>query len=42
MNDARKLFNTFPTPTRQSHNAIIVGYERQDQGVEALEIFQSL
>ncbi|WJX52496.1 hypothetical protein P8452_38604 [Trifolium repens] len=42
MNDARKLFNTFPKPTRQFHNAIIVGYERQDQGVEALEIFQSL
>ncbi|GAU14059.1 hypothetical protein TSUD_168840 [Trifolium subterraneum] len=42
MSDARKLFNSFPKPTRQSHNAIIVGYARQDQGVEALEIFRSL
>ncbi|KAK2359668.1 pentatricopeptide repeat-containing protein, mitochondrial [Trifolium repens] len=42
MNDARKLFNTLPKPTRQSHNAIIVGYARQDQGVEALEIFRFL
>jgi len=42
MVDARKVFNTFPNPTRQSHNALIVGYARQDQGLEALEIFRSL
>ncbi|AES77828.1 putative tetratricopeptide-like helical domain, DYW domain-containing protein [Medicago truncatula] len=42
MVDARKVFNTFPNPTRQSHNALIVGYARQDQVLEALEIFRSL
>ncbi|RYQ78942.1 hypothetical protein Ahy_Scaffold8g108410 [Arachis hypogaea] len=42
MSDARKLFNSLPNPTRQSYNAIIVGYARQDQGLKALENFQSL
>ncbi|XLT27531.1 hypothetical protein HN873_058823, partial [Arachis hypogaea] len=40
--DARKLFNSLPNPTRQSYNAIIVGYARQDQGLKALENVQSL
>ncbi|KAI4352333.1 hypothetical protein L6164_006596 [Bauhinia variegata] len=42
MTDAQKLFNSFPNPCRQSYNALIVAYARQNQGVEALEIFQSL
>ncbi|XP_057436227.1 pentatricopeptide repeat-containing protein At3g02330, mitochondrial [Lotus japonicus] len=42
MADARKIFDALPYPTRQSYNAIIGGYARQHQGLEALEIFQSL
>ena len=42
MFDAWKVFNTLPNPPRQSYNAIIVGYARQDQGLKALDIFQSL
>ncbi|ESW11366.1 hypothetical protein PHAVU_008G023900 [Phaseolus vulgaris] len=42
MSDAWKVFNMLPSPPRQSYNAIIVGYARQDQGFKALEIFQFL
>ncbi|RYQ98947.1 hypothetical protein Ahy_B07g086784 [Arachis hypogaea] len=42
MSDAQKLFNSLPNPTPQSYNAIIVGYARHDQGLKALENFQSL
>lgn len=42
MSDSQKLFNKLPNPTRQTYNAIIVGYAREDKGLKALEIFQSL
>ncbi|KAJ7974239.1 Pentatricopeptide repeat-containing protein [Quillaja saponaria] len=42
MSDARKLFNSLPNRSLQSYNAIIVGYVRNDQGFEALEMFLSL
>ncbi|KAK7290553.1 hypothetical protein RIF29_05058 [Crotalaria pallida] len=42
ISDAQKVFHTLPNPTRQSYNAIIVGYVRQEKGLKALEIFQSL
>ncbi|KAG2715369.1 hypothetical protein I3843_03G075700 [Carya illinoinensis] len=42
MLEARKLFNSLPTRTLQSYNAIIVGYVRSDKGFEALELFRLL
>ncbi|KAF1863034.1 hypothetical protein Lal_00018879 [Lupinus albus] len=40
--DAQKVFRRLPNPTRQSYNAIIVGYARQDKGLKAINVFQSL
>ncbi|XP_044480983.1 pentatricopeptide repeat-containing protein At3g02330, mitochondrial-like [Mangifera indica] len=37
--DARKLFNSLPNHNLQSYNAIIVGYARNGQGCEALQLF---
>lgn len=39
MPEARKLFSTSPKRNLQSFNAIIVGYVRNDEGCEALELF---
>ncbi|XP_044478973.1 pentatricopeptide repeat-containing protein At3g02330, mitochondrial-like [Mangifera indica] len=40
--DARKLFNALPNHDLQSYNAIIVGYVRNGQGYEALQLFSLL
>ncbi|KAF8407910.1 hypothetical protein HHK36_007048 [Tetracentron sinense] len=42
LTDARKAFNSLPEHNLQSWNAIIVGYARNDQGFEALQLFQLL
>ncbi|XP_019454632.1 PREDICTED: pentatricopeptide repeat-containing protein At3g02330 [Lupinus angustifolius] len=42
ISDAQKVFRRLPNPTRQSYNAIIVGYARQDKGLNAINIFKSL
>ncbi|KAF2313717.1 hypothetical protein GH714_012857 [Hevea brasiliensis] len=42
MADAQKLFNSLPKHSLQCYNAIIVGYARNDQGFEALLLFQRL
>ncbi|KAL5554974.1 hypothetical protein UlMin_037210 [Ulmus minor] len=42
MSDARKLFDSMPNHNLQSYNAIIVGYARNGQGIEALHLFMLL
>ncbi|XP_021911308.1 pentatricopeptide repeat-containing protein At3g02330, mitochondrial, partial [Carica papaya] len=42
MLDARELFNSLPSHNLQSFNAMIIGYARNDQGLEALLLFQLL
>ncbi|XP_031279280.1 pentatricopeptide repeat-containing protein At3g02330, mitochondrial-like [Pistacia vera] len=42
MPDARKLFNSLPNHDLQCYNAIIVGYARNSQGCEALQLFSLL
>ncbi|KAJ4960884.1 hypothetical protein NE237_020794 [Protea cynaroides] len=38
--DARRVFNMLPMYNLQSWNAIIVGYARNDQGFEAVQLFR--
>ncbi|PRQ53236.1 putative tetratricopeptide-like helical domain, DYW domain-containing protein [Rosa chinensis] len=40
--DARKIFNSMPNRSLQSYNAMIVGYARNGQGFEALQLFMLL
>ncbi|XP_004303223.1 PREDICTED: pentatricopeptide repeat-containing protein At3g02330 [Fragaria vesca subsp. vesca] len=40
--DARKMFNSMPNRNLQSYNAMIVGYARNGQGFEALQLFMLL
>lgn len=40
--DARKIFNSIPNRSRQSFNAMIIGYARSHEGVEAFLIFRLL
>ncbi|XP_065854826.1 pentatricopeptide repeat-containing protein At3g02330, mitochondrial [Euphorbia lathyris] len=42
MEDAQKLFNSLPRRSLQCYNAIIVGYTRNGQGFEALQLFRLL
>ncbi|KDP24314.1 hypothetical protein JCGZ_25610 [Jatropha curcas] len=42
MADAQKLFNWLPKHSLQCYNAIMVGYARNGQGFEALELFRLL
>ncbi|XP_064959445.1 pentatricopeptide repeat-containing protein At3g02330, mitochondrial-like [Musa acuminata AAA Group] len=40
LDDARRVFQWLPTRSLQSWNAIIVGFVRNDQGHEAIELFK--
>ncbi|XP_072969663.1 pentatricopeptide repeat-containing protein At3g02330, mitochondrial isoform X2 [Typha angustifolia] len=40
LDDAMRVFQWLPTLTLQSWNAMIVGFTRNEQGFEALELFQ--
>ncbi|CAK9134056.1 unnamed protein product [Ilex paraguariensis] len=42
LSDARKVFDLLPNHTRQSYNALIIGYARGDQGFAALQLFRLL
>lgn len=42
VSEARKIFNSMPDRSLQSYNAMIVGYARSGQGLEALQLFMLL
>ncbi|OMO75784.1 hypothetical protein COLO4_25877 [Corchorus olitorius] len=42
LTDAQNLFNLLPIRNLQSFNAIIIGYAQNDQGFQALHLFQLL